>query len=66
MSLNDNVEQEMTEVSEGPLEGSGSVLVCYQYVSSSGSDQALEETSESTLALARVRTNIFRVRPERS
>ncbi|KAH0835510.1 hypothetical protein J3R83DRAFT_9188 [Lanmaoa asiatica] len=54
MSLSDDTEQETTEVSEDPPEGAGSVVICYQYAPYSGTDQVLDETLESTLALARL------------
>ena len=46
------------EWGKGPLARVGSVLLCYQYALSSGSDGVLDETSESTLALAKVRLDL--------
>jgi hypothetical protein len=56
-SLCADTEQETTEVLESPLEGEGSVLVWYQYAPPSGNDEVLDETSESILALSKVRTD---------
>ena len=46
------------EWGKGPLARVGSVLLCYQYALSSGSAGVLDETSESTLALAKVRLDL--------
>ena len=65
MSLGADTEQETTAVSKRPLEGEGWVLVHYQY-SSSGNDEVLDETSESVLALGKVRTDTSHVHLEGS
>jgi len=51
-SLSEDTEQGTTEVSGGQLEGAGSVLVYYRYV--------------SVFALAKVRTDLSHVHLERS
>lgn len=59
MNLGTDTEHEAAAASARPLEDEGSVLVHYQYAPSSGNDEVLDETSESILALSKVRTDIY-------